>query len=125
MLVKLLAVAAGGAIGACTRYVVSLWAAERLGSNFPYGTLLVNITGCFLIGVFMTLTTERLVVSPYWRLVVAVGFLGGLTTFSSFGYETLRLVDSTNLFPAFGNIVLNLCVGLLATWVGMVLARAL
>ncbi len=125
MLVKLLAVAAGGAVGACTRYLVSLWAADRFGSDFPYGTLLVNVVGCFIIGVFLTLTTERIIVSPYWRLVVAVGFLGGLTTFSSFGYETLRLVDSANLLPALGNIALNVCVGLLATWGGMVVARAL
>jgi len=125
MLVKLLAVAAGGAVGACTRYLVSLWAAERYGSDFPYGTLLVNVTGCFIIGVFLTLTTERMIVNPYWRLVVAAGFLGGLTTFSSFGYETLRLADSANFLPAFSNVALNLCVGLLATWAGIIVARTI
>jgi len=120
---NLLAVAVGGAIGACTRYLVSLWAVSRLGSEFPFGTLLVNVVGCFIIGIFMTLTTERLLVSPYWRLILAVGFLGGMTTFSSFGYETLRLVDSANMVPAIANIALNLFVGLLATWLGIVVAR--
>ena len=123
MLLNLLAVAIGGAIGACTRYLVSVWAAGRFGSEFPMGTLIVNIVGCFIIGVFMTLTTERLMVSPYWRLVFAVGFLGGLTTFSSFGYETLRLVEETDLLQAFWNIALNLGVGLGATWLGIVGAR--
>ena len=63
MELKLLAVAVGGAVGACTRYVVSQWAAGRFGADFPYGTLIVNVVGCFIIGVFLTLTTERLIVS--------------------------------------------------------------
>lgn len=125
MVLKFLAVAVGGALGACSRYFVSQWAASRFGADFPYGTLLVNAVGCFLIGFFLTLATERMIVSPYWRLIVAVGFLGGLTTFSSFSYETLRLVDVGNLLPAFINIALNICVGLFATWAGIVLSRAL
>lgn len=123
MLLNLLAVAVGGAIGACTRYLVSGWAAGRFGAEFPLGTLIVNVVGCFIIGVFLTLTTERLIVSPYWRLVVAVGFLGGLTTFSSFGYETLRLMEDAEVLPAFFNVALNLGVGLGATWLGIVGAR--
>lgn len=123
MLLNLLAVAVGGAIGACTRYLVSGWAAGRFSAEFPMGTLIVNIVGCFIIGVFMTLATERLMLSPYWRLVLAVGFLGGLTTFSSFGYETLRLVEEADLLQAFWNIALNLGVGLGATWLGIIGAR--
>lgn len=123
MLLNLLAVAVGGAIGACMRYLVSGWAAGRFGAEFPLGTLIVNVVGCFIIGVFLTLTTERLIVSPYWRLVVAVGFLGGLTTFSSFGYETLRLMEDAEVLPAFFNVALNLGVGLGATWLGIVGAR--
>ncbi|NMC31701.1 MAG: fluoride efflux transporter CrcB [Veillonellaceae bacterium] len=122
-MLNLLAVAVGGAIGACTRYLVSGWAAGRFGAEFPLGTLIVNVVGCFIIGVFLTLTTERLIVSPYWRLVVAVGFLGGLTTFSSFGYETLRLMEDAEVLPAFFNVALNLGVGLGATWLGIVGAR--
>ena len=123
MLLKLLAVAIGGSIGATTRYLVSVWAAERFGANFPYGTLLVNVAGCFMIGLFMTLTTERLIVSPYWRLIFAVGFLGGLTTFSSLSYETLRLVEDSDILLAFYNTGLNLIVGFVATWAGIVIAR--
>ncbi len=125
MELKFFAVAVGGALGACSRYFVSLWVASRLGADFPYGTLLVNVVGCFIIGAFLTLTTERIIVNPYWQLIITVGFLGGLTTFSSFGYETLRLADGANLLPAISNIALNVCVGLLATWAGMVLARVL
>jgi len=120
---KLLAVAVGGCIGSVVRYMVSTWAAERFGAEFPYGTLFVNVAGCLMIGFFMTLTTERLIVSPYWRLIFAVGFLGGLTTFSSFGYETLRLLKDADMLSAFYNIGLNLVLGLAATWSGMVAAR--
>ena len=122
-MVKILAVAVGGGIGATTRYLVSTWAAGRFGADFPYGTLIVNVAGCFMIGLFMTLTTERLIVSPYWRLIFAVGFLGGLTTFSSFSYETLRLVEGSDLLLAFYNIGLNMIVGFAATWAGIVIAR--
>ena len=123
LLMNLLVVAIGGAIGACTRYLVSTWAAGRFGAEFPMGTLIVNIVGCFIIGAFFTITTERLIVSPYWRLIIAVGFLGGLTTFSSFGYETLRLIEASDLTQAFWNVALNLGVGLGATWLGIVGAR--
>ena len=122
-MVKILAVAVGGGIGATTRYLVSTWAAGRFGADFPYGTLIVNVAGCFMIGLFMTLTTERLIVSPYWRLIFAVGFLGGLTTFSSYSYETLRLIEDSDLLPAFYNIGLNLILGFAATWAGIVVAR--
>lgn len=123
MVQKILAVAIGGAIGSVARHLVSVWAAERLGAHFPYGTLVVNVVGCFIIGVFMTVTTERLIISPYWRLLVSVGFLGGLTTFSSFGFETLRLIEDADFIPAFYNILLNVLLGLAATWLGIVMAR--
>lgn len=122
-MLKIVAVAVGGSIGATARYLVSTWAAERFGANFPYGTLIVNVVGCFIIGAFMALTTERLIVSPYWRLFITVGFVGGLTTFSSFSYETLRLVEDADMMQALYNIGLNLVLGLLATGVGIGAAR--
>lgn len=124
-MLKLLAVAVGGSIGATTRYVVSTWAAERFGTGFPYGTLIVNVVGCFIIGVFMVATTEKFIINPYWRLIVTVGFVGGLTTFSSFSYETFQLIEDSGLTLVMYNILSNLVLGFLATWLGMVAMRLL
>lgn len=122
-MLKILVVAAGGSVGAVARYLASTWAAERFGANFPYGTLIVNVIGCFIIGIFMTMTTERFIVSPYWRLLITVGFVGGLTTFSSFSYETFRLLEDADIMMALYNIALNLILGFLATWLGIGAAR--
>lgn len=124
MISNVLFVALGGGIGAVTRYAVSLWATEKFGTAFPYGTLVVNVAGCFIIGVFMTLVTERFIVNPYWRLLVTTGFLGGLTTFSSYSYETFKLLEDTGLANAFYNIAANLLTGFLATWIGIQVAKA-
>lgn len=106
-----------------TRYAVSLWAAARLGTSFPYGTFIANIVGCFIIGIFMTIVTERFVANPYWRLLITTGFLGGLTTFSSYSYETFKLLEDTGFDAAFYNLAANLFFGLLATWIGIKAAR--
>ena len=116
-------VAVGGGIGATARYLVSTWAAERFGTDFPYGTLIVNVVGCFIIGAFMTLATERMIVSPYWRLLVTVGFVGGLTTFSSYSYETFKLLQDADIMMALYNLLANLIVGFFATWLGISAAR--
>lgn len=122
-MLKVMMVAVGGGIGATTRYLVSTWAAEKFGTNFPYGTLIVNVVGCFIIGAFMTLTTERLIVSPYWRLLVTVGFVGGLTTFSSYSYETFKLLQDADIMMAMYNLVGNILIGFFATWLGITAAR--
>ncbi|MBP2639575.1 MAG: CrcB-like protein [Firmicutes bacterium] len=122
-MMKILAVAIGGSIGAVTRYLVSTWAAGRFGPSFPYGTLIVNVIGCFIIGAFMTLATERLLISPYWRLLVTVGFVGGLTTFSSFSYETFKLLEDAEVAAAISNVAANCVLGFFATWLGMLTAR--
>ncbi len=119
MFANVLFVALGGGVGAVTRYAVSLWAADRFGTAFPYGTLIANVVGCFIIGAFMTLVTEKFVVNPYWRLLVTTGFLGGLTTFSSYSYETFKLLEEAGLTDALYNIAANLFTGFLATWLGM------
>ncbi|HWR38990.1 MAG TPA: fluoride efflux transporter CrcB [Patescibacteria group bacterium] len=124
-MMKIVLVAMGGATGAVTRYLASMWAADRFGPEFPYGTLIVNVVGCFIIGAFMTLTTERFIVSPYWRLLVTVGFIGGLTTFSSYSFETLKLLENASFELAAYNMLLNLLIGFFATWLGMALARTL
>ncbi len=124
-MLKIVVVAVGGGCGAVARYLVSLWAADRFGAAFPYGTLIANVVGCFIIGVFMALTTERIIVSPYWRLLVTVGFIGGLTTFSSFSYETFKLLEDSQTALAFSNLLLNVTLGFTATWLGIGLARLL
>lgn len=120
---KVLVVALGGSIGAAARYLTSVWAAQRFGAEFPYGTLIVNVAGCFIIGAFMTLATERFIVNPYWRLLVTVGFVGGLTTFSSYSYETLKLLEDAGVATALYNVLLNLALGFFATWLGITAAR--
>ncbi|AIF50916.1 fluoride efflux transporter CrcB [Pelosinus sp. UFO1] len=122
-MLNVLAVAVGGSIGATTRYLVSIWAAGRFGAGFPYGTLIVNVVGCFIIGAFMTATTEKFIISPYWRLIVTVGFVGGLTTFSSFSYETFKLMEDGSLALAMYNILSNCVLGFFATWLGIGTAR--
>lgn len=122
-MLEIILVAVGGGVGATTRYLVSNWAAARIGAEFPYGTLIVNVVGCFIIGAFMTVATERFIVSPYWRLFVTVGFVGGMTTFSSFSYETLHLLQEADIMRAFYNVGLNILVGFFATWLGMSAVR--
>ena len=107
----------GGFLGANSRYLVVLWAARVWGADFPHGTLLVNVVGSFILALFLTLTTGKLTVSPEVRLLVAVGFLGSFTTFSSFSYEWYQLVAQGRWLAAgldfFGNTVLGL-IGVIA-----------
>jgi CrcB protein len=115
-------VAVGGALGAVSRYLLGLLAINRWGALFPYGTMLANFLGCFIIGLFMTLVLERLEISPYWRLLVVTGFCGGLTTFSSFSYESLRLLQSGEYLLGALNVVLNMVIGFGLTIFGMYVA---
>ena len=90
-------VALGGGIGSVTRYLVGGWFANRMGPGFPYGTAVINITASFIIGLFLAFAQERAWLSPYWRLFVAVGFVGGYSTFSTFEYESVRLLQDGEL----------------------------
>ncbi|MFA6075304.1 MAG: fluoride efflux transporter CrcB [Negativicutes bacterium] len=119
---ELMIVAVGGALGAVSRYLLGLLAINRWGALFPYGTMLANFLGCFIIGLFMTLVLERLEISPYWRLLVVTGFCGGLTTFSSFSYESLRLLQSGEYLLGALNVVLNMVIGFGLTIFGMYVA---
>ena len=115
----------GGFLGANARYLVQQWAAQWWGADFPYGTLLVNISGSFVIAFFLTLVTGRLTVSSEARLFVAVGFLGGFTTFSSFAYETVRLAGQQGWWTAALNFVGNNVLGLTGVLLGVMLAQLL
>jgi CrcB protein len=87
----------GGGIGSVARYLLGGWFAGRFGPAFPYGTFVINVTGSFIIGLFLSFAQERASLSPYWRLLFAVGFLGGYTTFSTFEYESIRLLQDGEL----------------------------
>ena len=125
MLVNVLLVAVGGGLGAAARYLAGLWIVARLGADFPWGTFFVNVTGSFVIGIILVLV-EGGELPPGARLFLAVGVLGGYTTFSSFSYETLQLLGGEGslgpvLFNAFGQLL----VGLLAVYLGVVCGRVL
>jgi CrcB protein len=120
---QFLLVLAGGGIGSLARYVLTTLIADKYGAHFPFGTLFVNVVGCFIIGFFMIWTTERTIVSPNLRILVTVGFLGGLTTFSSFGFETIQLLRAGNVVNAFLNMAANLGTGFLAVWLGIIAAK--
>jgi CrcB protein len=124
-LLRLLAIAGGGAAGAVARYWVSGRVYAWLGTGFPWGTLAVNVAGSFLIGVLAILLIERLPYSAEWRSLLIVGFLGAFTTFSTFSLETLALIEQADYAKALANAVLSVVACLAATWLGVVAGRAL
>lgn len=96
-----LAVSLGAVSGALSRYYLSLWFVQRFGVAFPYGTFFINITGCFLMGVIFTLATETIItITPEVRLLIATGFLGSYTTFSTYGLDTVSLISAKRFLPA-------------------------
>jgi CrcB protein len=127
MLKTYLAVMLGGALGTGLRMALSGWLAAKCGETFPIGTLVVNISGCFVIGAFAELTGPDGVffTSPLARQVVMLGVLGGYTTFSSFGLQTLNLAQDGEWLRAGSNAVLSLVLCLLAVWLGHALAALL
>ncbi len=112
-----------GGLGCVMRYLASSWTYQLLGRNFPYGTLLVNMVGSFLLGLLLTFGIRGTYFSPEIRLGVAVGFMGGFTTFSTFSYETLRLLEDGNFWQAGINICLNVILCLAFALLGAVVAR--
>ena len=116
----------GGVVGALARYYAGLAIAQRLGAAFPYGTLAINVTGCFVLGLIGTLAAERgALVTPEVRLVAGVGFCGAYTTFSTFGFETLALLRVGALAEAVLYVALSNALGLAAVIAGFALARVL
>jgi fluoride exporter len=120
-----LIVFAGGGIGAVARYWLSGLVYQRLGSGFPSGTLMVNILGCFLIGILMSVFEERFVLYPSLRIFLTIGILGGFTTFSSFSFETVALLRDGEIFYASANVLLSLVACLGGTWMGFSLGKIL
>lgn len=123
MLTKLLIVGLGGAAGSILRYLTSLGMAAVMGGKFPYGTLLVNVTGCLIAGYVLARLLEQPGDHP-GRLLIAVGLLGGLTTFSAFSVETLALAQKEQWGLAAANVAANLVLGLAGAWIGYQAGRA-
>jgi CrcB protein len=111
-----------GAAGTGARYLIALWAAQRFGSAFPYGTLIVNLAGCFAIAAIMH-AALALSWPPTVRSAITIGFLGGLTTYSSFNYETTRLLEEGAAGTAALNTMLTIVGAFAAGWLGLLCAR--
>ena len=118
---RYLIIMVGGAVGTLARYAAASAIMERVNSRFPFGTFFVNITGCLLIGILMSILAQR-GAHPYWRLGLVVGFLGGYTTFSSFEYETFLSTRTGFPFIALMNVGASVVVGYLAVWLGAFIA---
>jgi fluoride exporter len=118
-------IAIGGATGAIARYQVAAVVQARVPVGFPYGTFVVNVTGCFIMGFVTALLTERLVVHPNWRFLIPIGFVGAYTTFSTFELETFRAASEGAWLIAAGNMFGSFAAGYVALWAGFVAARLL
>ena len=115
----------GGFLGAVARYIVALWIGQRWGRIFPLGTFVVNISGCFLISLLMSLFTEKFMVNPQIRLFLVIGFLGAYTTFSTFEYETGNLVKDGEWSIALANVILSVIAGFVALKLGEFIAKSI
>lgn len=124
-MLKYLMVGLGGGLGSIVRFWVGSYVGSKMGVRFPYGTLLINITGSFAIGMILTLLGLKTHWSPNWRYLVPIGFLGGYTTFSSFEYETLRTIQDGQIGLGILYVGLSVFVGFLAVWGGVIAGRAL
>ncbi len=117
-------IALGGSLGAIARYWVGSAVADRMGTKFPYGTFVINITACFIIGFSLVWMGRRAEMNPAWRFLIPVGFIGAYSTFSTFEWETFSTLQAGAFFIAALYVALSLFLGLLAVWCGVLLARA-
>ena len=122
---NLLLIAVGGALGAVSRFLLGNAVSKAMGSALPFGTFVINVAGCFAMGLLMTLIVDRELLPAAWRLFLCVGFLGGFTTFSSFGYEALMLLTEGRLFAALVYVGGSVLLGLVAAGAGVLCARVL
>jgi len=120
---RILLIALFGAIGTLARYALQGIVQIRMASTFPYGTLVINLTGCFLLGLIGQLTLNRVLVPPEWRMAIAVGFFGGYTTFSSFGWETAKMFEAGEWLRGSTYVLASVVFGLLLSVAGIRLAN--
>jgi CrcB protein len=124
-MVNVALIALCGGLGCLSRYFLSGWVYDWLGKGFPFGTLAVNILGAFIIGFLMEFSLHSTLIPPSLRIGLTVGFLGGLTTFSTFSYETFRLIEDGEILFAGINAAGSVVVCVFFAWVGIILARAI
>ncbi|MDI3546472.1 MAG: fluoride exporter [Halanaerobiales bacterium] len=124
-MIKLIYIGLGGFFGAVSRYSISKWVESRWDSTLPFGTLIVNVLGSFLLGFLMTFFLEKGFSQPHLRVALTTGFLGALTTFSTFSYETMMLLEDKEILFAGINILANLIMGLIFVMIGIIIARTL
>jgi len=120
---RLILIALFGAAGTLARYGLQGLVHGRTGGTYPYGTLLVNLSGCFLLGLIGQLTLNRMMITPEWRVAITVGFFGGYTTFSSFGWETAKMLEDGEWLPAATYVAASMAIGLLLSVAGIRLAN--
>ena len=121
----LLFIAMGGALGAIARFAASNGVHVLMGRGFPYGTLTVNVVGSLLIGFFYIVLLERMAVEPHWRALIITGFLGALTTFSTFSLETFQIIEDGALVKASLNVLTNVFICMATCWAGIIIGRQL
>lgn len=119
-----IAISLGAIAGALSRYYLTLWFAQRFGSSFPYGTFFINLSGCLAMGFFATLAVGKVaIISPEMRLLVATGFLGAYTTFSTYGLDTISLLRNSNLLTTTVYWAGSAIFGIISVQLGVILAR--
>ena len=121
----LILVGIGGLFGSVLRYLVAVFFARQATSGFPYGTLVVNLAGCFIIGVVFAISEKGNLLSPEWRILLTTGFCGGFTTFSTFSYESIQLIQDGEILFVSAYVVASVVIGLAATYLGMLLVRSI
>jgi fluoride exporter len=121
--VRILLIALFGAIGTLARYGLQGVVQIKMGGTFPYGTLLINLTGCFFLGLIGQMTLNRVIIPPEWRMAIAVGFFGGYTTFSSFGWETAKMLEAGEWLRGSTYVAASVVFGLLFSVAGIRLAN--
>jgi len=121
---QVIAISLGAIAGALTRYYLTIWFANRFGMNFPYGTFFINISGCLVMGFFATLATQKInIISPEIRLMISTGFLGAYTTFSTFGLDTISLLQKGAFISGITYLLGSTILGIISIQLGIIIAR--